>query len=288
MNTKMQREKTRTTQQEEPTPLAQTAPPAAEQAPVQSSSSKQAEPGKQAEQASQTVVLDVQQITKSLPLGRERIEILRDLNFQILRGEFVALVGPSGSGKSTLLGILAGLDTPTTGRVLLDGVDITHMSESKLAAVRNHKIGMIFQAFNLIPTLTALENVEMPLYVGRHKGSPSTWARGLLNLVGLEHRCNHRPNQLSGGEQQRVAIARALATDPALIIADEPTGNLDAKNGENILKLIARLREQTGKTFIVATHDPVVAAHANRSLRIVDGQFVNQEGPEKHEDTALQ
>src|SRR5947207_845389 len=217
--------------------------------------------------------MDVQNITKSLPLGRERIDILKGISFQIMSGEFVSIVGPSGSGKSTLLGIIAGLDNPTTGQVLIDGVDITRMSEGKLAAVRNNKIGMVFQAFNLIPTLTAQENVEVPLYVGKHKGSPSARAQELLALVGLSHRLNHRPNQLSGGEQQRVAIARALATDPAFVIADEPTGNLDARNGENVLKLIAELREQTGKTFIIASHDPVVASHADRAMRIVDGRI---------------
>ncbi len=219
------------------------------------------------------IVMDVQNITKILPLGREQIEILKGISFRILSGEFVSIVGPSGSGKSTLLGIFAGLDNPTNGQVLIDNVDITRMSESRLAAVRNSKMGMVFQAFNLIPTLTAQENVEIPLYVGKHKGSPSTRARELLTLVGLEHRLNHRPSQLSGGEQQRVAIARALATDPALVIADEPTGNLDARNGENVLKLIAELREQTGKTFIIATHDPVIASHADRAIRIVDGKI---------------
>lgn len=217
------------------------------------------------------IVMDVQNITKSLPLGRERIEILKGISFTIHSGEFISIVGPSGSGKSTLLGIIAGLDNPTTGSVLIDGIDITRMSEGKLATIRNSKIGMVFQAFNLIPTLTAQENVEIPLYVGKHKGSPSARAKELLALVGLSHRLNHRPNQLSGGEQQRVAIARSLATDPAFVIADEPTGNLDAKNGENVLKLIADLRVQTGKTFIIATHDPVVASHADRAIRIVDG-----------------
>ena len=221
------------------------------------------------------IVMDVRDITKSLPLGRERIEILRGISFQITSGEFVSIVGPSGSGKSTLLGIIAGLDNPTSGQVLIDGVDITTMSEGKLAEVRNNKIGMVFQAFNLIPTLTAQENVEVPLYVGKHKGLPSTRAKELLDLVGLSHRLKHRPNQLSGGEQQRVAIARALATDPAFVLADEPTGNLDAKNSDNVLKLIAYLREQTGKTFIIATHDPVVASHADRAIRIVDGQVAS-------------
>ncbi len=217
------------------------------------------------------VVMDVCDITKSLPLGREKIDILKGISFQIFSGEFISIIGPSGSGKSTLLGIIAGLDNPTNGQVLIDGTDIAHMSEGRLAAVRNNKIGMVFQAFNLIPTLTAQENVEVPLYVGKHQGSPSARARELLGLVGLSHRLNHRPSQLSGGEQQRVAIARALATDPAIVIADEPTGNLDAKNGENVLNLIAELRQQTGKTFIIATHDPAVASHADRAIRIVDG-----------------
>ncbi len=217
------------------------------------------------------VIMDVRAITKSLPLGRERIDILKGISFQIMSGEFVSIIGPSGSGKSTLLGIIAGLDNPTSGQVLIDDVNITKMSEGQLAAVRNSKIGMVFQAYNLIPTLTAQENVEVPLYVGRHKGSPSARARELLDLVGLSHRLGHRPSQLSGGEQQRVAIARALATDPAIVIADEPTGNLDAKNGENVLELIASLRERTGKTFIIATHDPAVASHADRAIRIVDG-----------------
>src|SRR5256714_1415898 len=218
------------------------------------------------------IVMDVRNITKSLPLGREKIDILRGITFQIMGGEFVSIAGPSGSGKSTLLGIIAGLDNPSSGQVLIDGIDITRMSEGKLAEVRNNKIGMVFQAFNLIPTLTAQENVEVPLYVGKHKGVPSARAKELLALVGLSHRLNHRPNQLSGGEQQRVAIARALATDPAFVLADEPTGNLDAKNGENVLELIAQLREQTGKTFIIATHDPVVASHADHAIRIVDGR----------------
>jgi putative ABC transport system ATP-binding protein len=225
----------------------------------------------------QKIVMDVRDITKSLPLGRERIEILKGISFQIISGEFVSIMGPSGSGKSTLLGIIAGLDNPTSGQVLIDGIDITTMSEGKLASVRNNKIGMVFQAFNLIPTLTAQENVEVPLYVGKHKGSPSARSKELLDLVGLTHRLNHRPNQLSGGEQQRVAIARALATDPAFVLADEPTGNLDATNSENLLKLFAYLRAQTGKTFIIATHDPNVAAHAGRIIRLLDGKIASIE-----------
>jgi len=217
------------------------------------------------------VVIDAHHITKSLPLGRERIDILKGISFQIMSGEFISIIGPSGSGKSTLLGIIAGLDNPTSGQVLIDGIDITRMSEGQLALVRNKKIGMVFQAFNLIPTLTAQENVEVPLHVGKHRGSPSARAKELLDLVGLSHRLKHRPNQLSGGEQQRVAIARSLATDPTIVIADEPTGNLDARNGQNILNLIADLRARTGKTFIIATHDQNIASHADRSISIVDG-----------------
>ena len=225
--------------------------------------------------------LEARNITRSLPLGRERIDILHGLSFRIERGEFVAIIGPSGSGKSTVLGIIAGLDSPTEGQVLVDGVDITKMSEGQLATIRNQKIGMIFQAFNLIPTLTARENVEVPLYVGKHAGLPSERAKEVLTLVGLEHRLDHRPNQLSGGEQQRVAIARALATKPTIVIADEPTGNLDAKNSANVLAMIRELREKTGTTFIIATHDPSVAAAAERVIRVFDGRVVGDGTPEQ-------
>jgi putative ABC transport system ATP-binding protein len=224
--------------------------------------------------------LEAREVTRSLPLGREKIDILHGINFRIERGEFVAIIGPSGSGKSTVLGIIAGLDSPSGGQVLIDGVDITTMSEAQLANIRNQKVGMIFQAFNLIPTLTAQENVEVPLYVGKHEGSPASRAKAALELVGLGHRLDHRPNQLSGGEQQRVAIARALATDPAIVIADEPTGNLDAKNSANVLNLIRELRERTGTTFIIATHDPSVAAAAERVIRIYDGRVVGDGTPE--------
>jgi putative ABC transport system ATP-binding protein len=225
--------------------------------------------------ASAIAALEARDIHKSLPMSRERIEILKGINLRIEPGEFVAIVGPSGSGKSTLLGIIAGLDNPTSGQVLVDGVDITHMSESKLANVRNQKIGMVFQAFNLIPTLTAQENVEIPLYVGKHQGRPSARSTELLTLVGLAHRLGNRPTQLSGGEQQRVAVARALATNPAIVIMDEPTGNLDQKNSDNVLQMIRDLRAATGTTFVIATHDPNVARAADRSIRIVDGLVAN-------------
>jgi putative ABC transport system ATP-binding protein len=218
--------------------------------------------------------LEVREITRSFAIGRERIEILHGISFRIARGEFVGIVGPSGSGKSTLLGIIAGLDNPTSGEVFVDGIEITRMSEGELASVRNQKIGVVFQAFNLIPTLTAQENVEVPLYVGKHPGSPSARAQAMLELVGLEHRLDHKPTAMSGGEQQRVAIARALATDPAIVIMDEPTGNLDAKNSQNVLDLIRGLQSRTGATFVIATHDPTVAASAQRVIRILDGAVV--------------
>ena len=222
-------------------------------------------------------VLAAVAVHKTLPLGRERIEILKGIDVRVARGEFVAILGPSGSGKSTLLGIIAGLDTPTSGRVLIDGVDVTKMGEGDLAKVRNQKIGMVFQAFNLIPTLTAQENVESPLFVGKHPGAPAQRARELLNLVGLGHRLGNRPNHLSGGEQQRVAVARALATSPAIVIMDEPTGNLDQRNSENVLQMIRDLRQATGTTFIIATHDSRVASEADRSIRIVDGLIASPE-----------
>jgi len=217
--------------------------------------------------------LEAVDVRKSLPLGRQQIEILKGISLRIAPGEFVALMGPSGSGKSTLLGIIAGLDAPTSGRVLVDGLDISAMSEGRLAAVRNARIGMVFQSFNLIPTLTAQENVEVPLYAGRHPGRPAQRAREMLGLVGLSHRLHNRPNQLSGGEQQRVAIARALATSPAIVIMDEPTGNLDKRNGDALLHLIRELREATATTFVIATHDQDVARAADRTLHILDGRL---------------
>jgi putative ABC transport system ATP-binding protein len=222
--------------------------------------------------AASTPALDATDVRKSLPLGRERIEILKGISLRVEPGEFVAIQGPSGSGKSTLLGIIAGLDNPTSGRVLVAGTDITRMSEARLAAIRNQQIGMVFQAFNLIPTLTAQENVEVPLYVGKHPGKPADRAREVLGLVGMSHRLRNKPSQLSGGEQQRVATARALVTRPAIVIMDEPTGNLDRSNGDRLLQLIRDLRETTGTTFVIATHDGAVASAADRSVHLADGR----------------
>jgi putative ABC transport system ATP-binding protein len=219
--------------------------------------------------------LEAIDVTKTLRLGREKVEILHGISLRINRGEFVSVMGPSGSGKSTLLGIIAGLDNPTSGQVLIDGIDITKMGESRLARVRNQKIGMVYQAFNLIPTLTAQENVEIPLAAGKHEGLSNNRAKEMLTLVGLGARLRNRPNQLSGGEQQRVAIARALVTNPAIVVMDEPTGNLDGQNGANVLQLIRDLRQQTGTTFIIATHDTSVAGSADRTVRIVDGRVAD-------------
>jgi putative ABC transport system ATP-binding protein len=213
-------------------------------------------------------------VTRSLPLAGRRVPILNGISFEVNRGAWVALTGPSGSGKSTLLGLLAGIDAPTSGHVLVDGVDITRMRERELARIRNRKIGLVFQSFNLIPALTAQENVEVPLYVSADRANARQRAREVLERVGLGDRLRHRPHQLSGGEQQRVAIARALVTEPALLLADEPTGNLDHKTGAQVLDLFARLHDELGVTLIVATHDADVATRADRVLRLVDGRLV--------------
>ncbi len=215
-------------------------------------------------------------VRRELPLGDKQIHILRSVSFAVPRRAWIAIMGPSGSGKSTLLGILAGLDTPSSGQVSIDGVDITHMDEGKLARFRNEKIGMVFQSFNLIPTLTALENVEVPLFASRSSVYSAARAKRVLELVGLGDRLHHRPNQLSGGQQQRVAIARALVNEPSLLVADEPTGNLDSATGETILNLFDKLRRELGLTIIIATHDAAVAQRVDGVLQLVDGQLVEQ------------
>jgi len=223
------------------------------------------------------VAIQAENITKWLPLASEKVHILRGVSFAVQSGEWIALTGPSGSGKSTLLGIIAGLDSPSEGRVRIDDVDITDMRERDLAAIRNQKIGMVFQSFNLIPTLTAAENIEAPLYVGPFRREAHKRAKIMLELVGLSDRGHHRPHQLSGGQQQRVAIARALVTSPPLLLADEPTGNLDSSTSLQILDLFSRLREELDITILVVTHDPDVAVRANRTLHLVDGLLVTEE-----------
>jgi putative ABC transport system ATP-binding protein len=229
-----------------------------------------------ANQQPRTNIIEVRNVTRSLPLGGEQVSILKGVSFAIPRGSWIAITGPSGSGKSTLLGLLAGLDTPSSGEVIIDGEDISHQDEKHLAQFRNVKIGMVFQSFNLIPTLTALENVEVPLYASKDAKYASARARQALQMVGLEDRLKHRPHQLSGGQQQRVAIARALVNNPALLIADEPTGNLDSLTGEAVLDLFAKLREELGLTLIIATHDPAVAARVDGVLHLVDGKLAER------------
>ncbi len=221
----------------------------------------------------QSPIIEVEDVHRSLTLERRELPILRGLSFAVAAGEWVALTGPSGSGKSTLLGVLAGIDRPTRGRVCVDGADLSGLAESRLARLRGAKIGLIFQAFHLIATLTAQENVEVPLYIGPHAAQARTRARALLEQVGLAERAEHLPHQLSGGEQQRVAIARALVGGPRVLLADEPTGNLDSATSHQVLALIRQLREQLGLTVVMVTHDAQVAAYADRRLHLVDGQF---------------
>jgi putative ABC transport system ATP-binding protein len=220
-----------------------------------------------------TTAIQVEGVQRTLTLGTRDLHVLRDISFEVKSGEWIALTGPSGSGKSTLLGILAGIDRPTAGRVTLDGTEITSLPESRLARIRNERIGIVFQAFNLIPTMTALENVEAPLYINARRRFAHDLARQMLDQVGLVDRLHHLPHQLSGGEQQRVAIARALVTGPGLLLADEPTGNLDSVTGEQVLHIIQQVRNEFGLTIIMVTHDPKVAAHADKSLHIIDGRL---------------
>ncbi len=224
--------------------------------------------------ATEEPTLSARDLTKQASLGRETIAILRGLSFDLLRGEMVALMGPSGSGKSTLLGIVAGLDRPTSGEIRLDGEEIGTLSERRLSALRALKVGMVFQAYNLIPTLTALENVQLPLFIPGRADRDLSRARTLLEEVGLGHRLNHRPTQLSGGEQQRVAVARALVARPPLLVADEPTGNLDSDTGDALIRLLLDIRTRFGTTIFVATHNDEVAAQADRILHLRDGRLV--------------
>ena len=206
--------------------------------------------------------------------ANQQIAVLNGVSFAVKRGEWIAITGPSGSGKSTLLGIVAGLESPTNGRVFIDGQDITHMREHELARLRNRAIGVVFQSFNLIPSLSAQENVEVPLYAGWHRRHIARRASEMLDRVGLSDRRRHQPHQLSGGQQQRVAIARALVTQPNLLVADEPTGNLDSRTGAQILDLFSELRRDLNLTVIVVTHDKDIARRADRELHLVDGKLV--------------
>jgi putative ABC transport system ATP-binding protein len=219
-------------------------------------------------------IIRTENITRTYIVGNSTVNALRGVNIEVKAGEFVALMGPSGSGKSTMMHLLGCLDTPTAGRYLLEERDVSTLSKDERARVRNNRIGFIFQTFNLLPRLNALENVELPLLYGRYGGDVNQRALEALKRVGLIQRAQHRPNELSGGERQRVAIARALVTNPALILADEPTGNLDSKTGADIMRLLVELCAE-GHTILMVTHDANVAAHAGRILQMQDGEIVN-------------
>jgi putative ABC transport system ATP-binding protein len=218
-------------------------------------------------------MIDLRDISKTVRSGDQPLTILHSLTLSINRGQFMAIVGPSGSGKSTLLGLIAGLDAPSTGEVVIDGVDITRLDEDALARLRGEKIGFVFQFFHLIPSLTAYENVAVPMEIAG-VANVGRRASALLDEVGLTGRAHHYPSQLSGGEQQRVALARALANDPAIVLADEPTGNLDTSTGRNILELLRGIHRSRGTTIILVTHDAELAGIADSRLVLRDGRVV--------------
>ncbi len=228
----------------------------------------------------QDIVLRVQDLRKDLRLGEVTVHALRGVSLMVSRGEFMGIIGPSGSGKSTLLGLIGGLDTPTDGTVTIDGTDITHMNERALTRIRNEKIGFVFQFFNLIPTLTALENVALPMqFSAHHKANANQRAKSLLEMLGLGDRLHHRPTQLSGGQQQRVAIARALANDPPLMLCDEPTGSLDSEASDTVMQALHEVQQRTNTTLIIVTHDPNVASQLDRLVTLVDGQIAGDADP---------
>jgi putative ABC transport system ATP-binding protein len=223
-------------------------------------------------------VIELRGVSKTVQSGDQPLTILHPLDYSIASGEFVAIVGASGSGKSTLLGLMAGLDSPTTGQILVDGTDITTLSEDRLARLRGEKIGFVFQFFHLVPSLTAFENILIPMEIAGRRDAVAR-ARTLVDEVGLHNRGHHYPSQLSGGEQQRVAIARALANDPPIVLADEPTGNLDSTTGRHIMDLLLDVRRTRQATLVLVTHDPALAALADRRLTLRDGRPVDSAGP---------
>jgi len=218
-------------------------------------------------------MIELREVSKTVTSGSEPLTILHPITTTIPQGQFVAVVGPSGSGKSTLLGLIAGLDAPTSGAVVIDGTDITQLDEDALARLRGEKIGFVFQFFHLIPSLTAYENVAVPMEIARAP-DVARRAKALLEEVGLTGRAHHYPSQLSGGEQQRVALARALANDPAIILADEPTGNLDSQNGRHIMELLRGIHDARGTTLVLVTHDRELAALADARVVLRDGRVV--------------
>jgi putative ABC transport system ATP-binding protein len=223
-------------------------------------------------------MIEFENVTKIYRMGQSKVVALDDINLQIKAGEMVAVMGPSGSGKSTLMAIMGCLDVPSKGTYLLEGESVEKLSDNQLAQVRSRKVGFVFQQFNLLPRTDALENVMLPLlYDGVHGKLRSEKAKAALEVVGLADRMHHKPNQLSGGEQQRVAIARALVNEPTILLADEPTGNLDTKTGEEIIGLFQKLHEENGQTVVYVTHDAFIARHTQRIIRLVDGKIISDE-----------
>jgi len=222
-------------------------------------------------------VIEMRNITRDFPLGHDIIKVLKGIDLNVERGEYVALMGPSGSGKSTLMNLLGCLDTPTSGSYILNGKDVSKMSDNELADIRNKEIGFVFQTFNLMPRTTALENVALPMvYAGASKSERTIRAKEVLTNVGLSDRMDHKPNQLSGGQRQRVAVGRALVNRPSIILADEPTGNLDSKTSAEIMGLIDEIHA-AGNTVIVVTHEEEIATHAHRIIRLRDGMIESDE-----------
>ncbi|MEA1925400.1 MAG: ABC transporter ATP-binding protein [Candidatus Altiarchaeota archaeon] len=236
------------------------------------------------EEKTREPIIELVDVWKIYQMGEVQVKALRGLNLDIYPQEFVAIMGPSGSGKSTLMNMIGCLDVPTKGEVYLEGKDISELEESDLAQIRGKIIGFVFQTFNLMPSLNAIENVTLPMtFQGIDKGIREKRGRELLTLVGLEKRMHHKPTELSGGQQQRVAIARSLANDPDVILADEPTGNLDSKTGKEVMSMLSKLHREEGKTIIMVTHDETLSSYAQRTIHIMDGGTTESLNPKFEE-----
>jgi putative ABC transport system ATP-binding protein len=222
------------------------------------------------------IAIEMEHVEKEYDLGAVKLVVLKGIDLKVKKSEIVSIMGPSGSGKSTMLHMLGCLDRPTRGKIVIGGIDVSKLDDSELARIRREKIGFIFQSFFLIPSLTALKNVELPMtFMNYDEKYRESRAKELLKMVGLEHRMYHRPNQLSGGESQRVAIARALANKPDIILADEPTGNLDSKSGKEIMEILTKLNKEQKVTLIIITHDPSIANCTGRVVKLKDGRIIN-------------